>query len=89
VLQFVLARLKMVPLQPLLIVSNRTFYKMSVGNPWLRLSSHPQEKEGGPKKNVKKKKKKKKTPPYTPLPLRPPPPPLLVESNLGKLGERR
>jgi hypothetical protein len=30
----------------------------SVGNPWLRHSSHPQEKEGGPKKNEKKKKKK-------------------------------
>jgi hypothetical protein len=28
----------------------------SVGNPWLRHSSHPQEKEGGPKKNEKKKK---------------------------------
>jgi hypothetical protein len=40
---------------------------MSVGNPWLRHSSHPQEKEGGPKKN-EKQKKKKKTPPFTPLP---------------------
>jgi len=28
----------------------------SVGNPWLLHSSHPQEKEGGPKKNEKKKK---------------------------------
>jgi hypothetical protein len=34
--------------------------RTSVGNPWLRHSSHPQEKEGGPKKNEKKKKKKKK-----------------------------
>jgi hypothetical protein len=38
----------------------------SVGNPWLRHFSHPQEKEGGPQK----KPKKKKTPPSTP----PPPP---------------
>jgi hypothetical protein len=37
----------------------------SVGNPWLRHSSHPQEKEGGPKK----KEKKKKTPPFTPSPV--------------------
>jgi hypothetical protein len=30
------------------------FKNTSVGNPWLRHSSHPQEKEGGPKKNEKK-----------------------------------
>jgi hypothetical protein len=35
-----------------------TLYRTSVGNPWLRHSSHPQEKEGGPKKNKKQKKKK-------------------------------
>jgi hypothetical protein len=34
-----------------------SFIKMSVGNPWLRHSSHPQEKEGGPQKKKKKKKK--------------------------------
>jgi hypothetical protein len=41
------------------------FVRTSVGNPWLRHSSHPQEKEGVPKKN----EKKKKTPPFTPLPV--------------------
>jgi hypothetical protein len=33
------------------------FTTTSVGNPWLRHSIHPQEKEGGPKTNEKKKKK--------------------------------
>jgi hypothetical protein len=58
----------------------------SVGNPWLRHSSHPQEKEGGPKKKRRKKlKKRKKTPSFTP-PLPPAAPPLTysVKSNLSK-----
>jgi hypothetical protein len=52
-----------------------SFFFTSVGNPWLRHSSHPQENEGGPKKNEKKKKKKKKkkTPPFTPPPMLEPP----------------
>jgi hypothetical protein len=41
--------------------------KTSVDNPWLRHSSHPQEKEGGPKK-------KKKKPPFSPHPCCPTPP---------------
>jgi hypothetical protein len=34
-------------------IFNGIFNKTSVGNLWLRHSSHPQEKEGGPKKNEK------------------------------------
>jgi hypothetical protein len=55
---------------------------MSVGNPWLRHSSHPQEKEGGPKKTGKKKKKKKHLPPARSFPARAGPP-------AGKLGKKR
>ncbi len=44
----------------------------SVGNPWLRHISHPQEKEGRPKKN------EKKTPPFTPPPSPSPPVPPLA-----------
>jgi hypothetical protein len=36
--------------------------KTSVGNLWLCHSSHPQEKEGGPKKKEKRKKKKEHLP---------------------------
>jgi hypothetical protein len=47
---------------------NGTIIFTSVDNPWLRHSSHPQEKEGGPKK----KRKKKKNPPLPPTPALPP-----------------
>jgi hypothetical protein len=47
---------------------------ISVGNPWLCHSSHPHEKEGGPKKNEKKKKKKKHLP-SLPRPVLPHPSP--------------